>query len=33
MPIPDFEARFLANAPDGVLFADEKGIIRFWNAG
>ena len=33
MPIPDFEARFLADTPDGILFADEKGIIRFWNAG
>ena len=33
MPIPDFEARFLANTPDGVLFADENGVIRFWNAG
>ena len=33
MPIPDFEARFLADTPDGILFADEKGVIRFWNAG
>jgi PAS domain S-box-containing protein len=33
MPIPDFEARFLANTPDGILFADETGVIRFWNAG
>ena len=33
MPIPDFEARFLANTPDAILFADEKGVIRFWNAG
>ena len=33
MPIPDFEARFLANTPDGILFADEQGVIRFWNAG
>jgi len=33
MPIPDFEAHFIANTPDGVLFADEAGIIRFWNAG
>jgi PAS domain S-box-containing protein len=30
---PDFAARFVANTPDGVLFADEVGIIRFWNAG
>ena len=33
MPIPDFAARFVANTPDGVLFADANGIIRFWNAG
>jgi PAS domain S-box-containing protein len=33
MRIPDFEARFLANTPDGILFADETGVIRFWNAG
>ena len=33
MPLPDFEARFLANTPDGILFADHNGIIRFWNAG
>jgi len=33
MPIPDFEARFLANTPDGILFADEKGVIRHWNTG
>jgi len=33
MPIPDFAARFLASTPDGVLFADTTGVIRFWNAG
>jgi PAS domain S-box-containing protein len=33
MPLPDFEARFLANTPDGILFADHDGVIRFWNAG
>ena len=33
MPIPDFEARFLADTPDGILYADQNGIIRFWNAG
>ena len=32
-PIPDFEARILANTPDAILFADDKGVIRFWNAG
>jgi PAS domain S-box-containing protein len=29
---PDFATRFVANTPDGVLFADEDGIIRFWNS-
>jgi PAS domain S-box-containing protein len=33
MPLPDFEARFLAHTPDGILFADHNGVIRFWNAG
>ena len=33
MPLPDFAARFLANTPDGILFADHDGVIRFWNAG
>jgi PAS domain S-box-containing protein len=33
MPIPDFAARFVADTPDAVLFADHDGIIRFWNAG
>jgi PAS domain S-box-containing protein len=33
MPIPDFAARFVANTPEAVLFADHAGIIRFWNAG
>lgn len=33
MPIPDFAARFVANTPDGVLYADAGGIIQFWNAG
>jgi PAS domain S-box-containing protein len=33
MPIPDFATRLVANTPDGVLFADHDGIIRFWNAG
>ena len=33
MPFPDFEAQFLANTPDGILFADPTGVIRFWNAG
>jgi PAS domain S-box-containing protein len=33
MPIPNFAAHFVANTPDGVLFADANGIIRFWNTG
>ena len=33
MPLPDFEVRFLANTPDGIVFADHNGVIRFWNAG
>lgn len=31
--IPDFYRRFLAQTPDGVLFADNDGVIRLWNAG
>ena len=30
---PDFHARFLIDVPDGVMFADQHGIIRFWNTG
>lgn len=33
MDIPDFHRRFLAEVPDGVLFADQEGVIRFWNRG
>jgi PAS domain S-box-containing protein len=29
----EFEHRIIAGAPDGVLYADHGGIIRFWNAG
>jgi PAS domain S-box-containing protein len=29
----EFEHRIVAEAPDGVLYADRDGIIRFWNAG
>ena len=29
----EFERRVVAEAPDGVLYADQDGIIRFWNAG
>lgn len=33
MNIPDFHRRFVADAPDGMLFSDQDGVIRFWNAG
>jgi PAS domain S-box-containing protein len=29
----ELERRIVAEAPDGVLYADQDGIIRFWNAG
>ena len=31
--IQDFHKTFLAEVPDGVLLADQDGVIRFWNAG
>jgi PAS domain S-box-containing protein len=31
--IVDFHKTFLAEMPDGVLLADQDGVIRFWNAG
>jgi PAS domain S-box-containing protein len=33
MDIPEFHHRFLSEAPDGILFSDREGFIRFWNAG
>ncbi len=33
MDIFEFERRIVAEAPDGVLFADQDGVIRFWNGG
>ena len=33
MDVAGFERRLIANASDGVLYADQDGIIRFWNAG
>jgi PAS domain S-box-containing protein len=33
MNIDDFAARLVTDAPDGVLYADQDGVIRFWNAG
>jgi len=29
----DFAARLVADAPDGILYADQDGMIRYWNAG
>jgi len=29
----EFERQIVAGAPDGMLYADQDGIIRFWNAG
>jgi len=29
----DFAARLVADAPDGILYADQGGMIRYWNAG
>ena len=31
--IPDFANVFLSEMPDGVLLADDEGVIRMWNAG
>ncbi len=33
MDLFDFYRHFFAEAPDGLLFADKDGVIRFWNAG
>ena len=36
MPIPDeavLSQQILALAPDAILFADQRGIIRLWNLG
>ena len=33
MDVAGFERRLIANASDGMLYADQDGIIRFWNAG
>jgi PAS domain S-box-containing protein len=29
----EFLRRLVAEAPDGILYSDGEGIIRFWNAG
>jgi len=31
--IPNFHEVFLSEMPDGVLLADDQGVIRMWNAG
>lgn len=31
--IAEFHATFLAEMPDGVMLADQDGVIRYWNAG
>ncbi len=33
MNIADVAAKILAEAPDGVLYSDQDGIIRIWNGG
>ena len=33
MNIEDFAARLVAATPDGVLYADQDGVIRYWNTG
>ena len=33
MNIEDFAARLVAETPDGILLADQEGVIRYWNAG
>ncbi len=33
MNIEEFAARLVADTPDGILFADQDGVIRYWNAG
>lgn len=31
--ISELEHRLVASAPDGILYTDKEGIIRYWNAG
>jgi PAS domain S-box-containing protein len=33
MDLDAFAARLVAGTPDGVLYADQDGVIRYWNAG
>jgi PAS domain S-box-containing protein len=31
--VRDFTDRLVRNAPDAIIFADHRGVIRFWNGG
>ena len=33
MNITAFAERLVANTPDGILYADQDGVIRYWNGG
>lgn len=33
MNLDTFAARLVADTPDGILYADQDGVIRYWNAG
>lgn len=33
MNINDLATTFIANTPDGIMMADQDGVIRYWNAG
>jgi PAS domain S-box-containing protein len=33
VPDESLAQQIIANTPDGVIFADRDGVIRFWNAG
>jgi PAS domain S-box-containing protein len=33
MNITDFAKQLVIDAPDGILYADQDGVIRYWNDG
>src|SRR5262245_9896438 len=33
MNMAEFAERLVANTPDGILYAGQDGVIRYWNAG
>jgi PAS domain S-box-containing protein len=33
MNLDTFAAALVADTPDGILYADQDGVIRYWNAG